>query len=249
MKIGKRLAHRSHDIFEVLPEARLIWLLMIDAIQVDGLIDHRQFSLVERFLENPPDKCFLLLDAHRGLHISSDGISDEFIDTLFRMEPSVKREGNRQYDASRRQEAAAETQRAIISAARQLFLEKGYAATTMPAIAKAAGVSLDTVYASAGAKPVLFRHLIETAISGTEDPIPALQRNYVREIQAEPDPVRKIAIYAHAVRLIQPRLAPLFAVLRDAAQSDDDLRQLWADISQRRAANMHLFAAELAASS
>jgi len=163
------------------------------------------------------------------------------------MEPSVKRERNRQYDASRRQEAAAVTQQAIISAARQLFLEKGYAATTMPAIAKAAGVSLDTVYASAGAKPVLFRHLIETAISGADEPIPALQRDYVREIQSEPDPVRKIAIYAHAVRLIQERMAPLFAVLRDAAQSDEDLRQLWTDISQRRATNMRLFAAELAA--
>ena len=162
------------------------------------------------------------------------------------MEASVKRERSRQYDASRRQEAAAETRSAIIDIARRLFLEKGYVATTMPAIAKDAGVSLDTVYASAGAKPVLFRHLIETAISGADDPIPALQRDYVREIQSEPDPVRKIAIYAHAVRLIQERMAPLFAVLRDAAQSEDDLRRLWADISQRRAANMRLFAAELA---
>jgi len=162
------------------------------------------------------------------------------------MEPTVKREPSRQYDASRRQEAAAETRRAIVSAARQLFLEKGYVATTMPAIAKAAGVSLDTVYASAGAKPVLFRHLIEIAISGADDPIPALQRDYVREIQAEPDPIRKIAIYAHAVCLIQSRLAPLFAVLRDAAQADADLGQLWTNISQRRAANMRLFAAELA---
>jgi hypothetical protein len=41
-------------------------------------------------------------------------------------------------------------------------------------------------------------------------------------------------------------MAPLFAVLRDAAKSDDALRQLWTDISQRRAANMRLFAAELA---
>lgn len=165
------------------------------------------------------------------------------------METPVKRVRSRQYDASRRQESAAETRRAIIVVARKLFLDKGYAATTMPSIAKAAGVSLDTVYASAGAKPVLFRHLIETAISGADDPIPALQRDYVREIQSEPDSGRKIAIYAHAVRLIQTRMAPLFAVLRDAAQSDDDLRQLWTDISQRRAANMRLFAAELAAAS
>src|SRR5215204_525255 len=146
------------------------------------------------------------------------------------MEPSVKRKRGRQYNASRRKEAAATTRRSIAAAARELFLEKGYVATTMPSIAKAAGVSLDTVYASAGAKPVLFRHLIETAISGADDPIPALQRDYVREIQSELDPVRKIAIYAHAVRLIQTRMAPLFAVLRDAAQSDEDLRQLWADI-------------------
>lgn len=163
------------------------------------------------------------------------------------METPVKHGRSRQYDASRRQEAAAETRRAIVSAARKLFLDKGYVGTTMPAIATAAGVSLDTVYASAGAKPVLFRHLIETAISGADDPVPALQRGYVREIQAEPDPARKITIYAHAVRLIQERMAPLFAVLRDAAQTNDDLRQLWADISQRRAANMRLFAAELAA--
>jgi len=164
------------------------------------------------------------------------------------MEPSVKRKRGRQYNASRRKEAAATTRRSIAAAARELFLEKGYVATTMPSIAKAAGVSLDTVYASAGAKPVLFRHLIETAISGADDPIPALQRDYVREIQSELDPVRKIAIYAHAVRLIQTRMAPLFAVLRDAAQSDEDLHQFWADISQRRAANMRLFATDLAAS-
>ena len=162
------------------------------------------------------------------------------------MEPSVK--SPRRYDATRRQEAAAETRRVITAAARRIFLEKGYVASTMPAIAADAGVALDTLYASIGPKPVLFRHLIETAISGGDDPVPAEQRDYVREIQAEPDPRRKIAIYAHAVRQIMGRMAPLFAVLRDAARADDDLRTLWHDISARRAANMRLFAAELATS-
>ena len=53
----------------------------------------------------------------------------------------------RRYDASRRRQAAARTRTAILEAARQLFSERGYAATPMTAIADRAGVALDTVYA------------------------------------------------------------------------------------------------------
>src|SRR5207245_6631896 len=154
---------------------------------------------------------------------------------------------NRQYDASRRRAAAQRTRQAIVATARQQFLERGYAATTMPAIAAGAGVALDTVYASVGPKPALFRHLVEISISGAEEPVPALERDYVREISAEPDPRRKLELYARAMRLILERMAPLFGVLRDAAQVDPLLTALWEEISQRRAGNMRLFAAELAA--
>ncbi|HEV2920937.1 MAG TPA: TetR/AcrR family transcriptional regulator, partial [Actinomycetota bacterium] len=51
---------------------------------------------------------------------------------------------------SRRQEQARRTRRAILDAAGHLFVERGYAATTMTAIAQAAGVALDTVYAAVG---------------------------------------------------------------------------------------------------
>jgi hypothetical protein len=47
----------------------------------------------------------------------------------------------RRYDASRRRAAAQETRRAIVEAARRLFLERGFSATTMGAIAAAAGTS------------------------------------------------------------------------------------------------------------
>lgn len=164
------------------------------------------------------------------------------------MEPDVKPPPpKRRYDASRRRQAAAETRRAIIAAARDLFLTRGYVATTMPAIAAAAGVALDTVYAAVGPKPVLFRHLIELAISGDDWPVPAEERDYVRAIQAEPDPRRKLARYAQAVRAIQPRLAPLFRVLREAARSEPELAALWTEIAQRRARNMRLFVADVAA--
>jgi AcrR family transcriptional regulator len=159
----------------------------------------------------------------------------------------TKRVKPRSYHAPRRQEQARRTRRAILDAAGGLFVERGYAATTMSAVAEAAGVALDTVYAAVGPKPVLFRLLVETAISGSEEPVPALERDYVRAIRAEPDPARKLALYAQAVGRIQQRLAPLVQVLQQAAAGDAELRALWQAIADRRAANMRLFAAELAA--
>ena len=69
-----------------------------------------------------------------------------------------------------------------MDAARDLFLGQGYAATTMPAIAEAAGVAVDTVYASVGPKPVLMRLLVESAISGEATPVAPDDRDYVREM-------------------------------------------------------------------
>jgi AcrR family transcriptional regulator len=157
---------------------------------------------------------------------------------------TVKR---RAYDSSSRKESARATRQSIFDAARRLFLERGYAGTTMPAIAQNAGVALDTVYATVGKKPTLFRMLVETAISGRDEAVPAEERDYVRAIRAEPDAARKLQVYAAALRTIQPRLAPLFQVLQAAAPLDPDLRALWQEISQRRAANMRLLAKELAA--
>src|SRR5258708_3142778 len=67
----------------------------------------------------------------------------------------------RRYNAPRRREAAQTTRRAIVAAATRLFVERGYAATNMAAIAEAAGVSHETVHATFGPKPALFRHLVE----------------------------------------------------------------------------------------
>lgn len=151
----------------------------------------------------------------------------------------------RVYDASGRRESAEQTRRAILAAAKQIFLERGYAATTMPAIAEAADVALDTVYASVGKKPALFRLLVETAISGADEPIPAAERGYVQAMIAEPDAATKLRIYANAIREMHPRLAPLVRVLQIAAEQDGELAQLWREIADRRANNMRLVAREL----
>jgi AcrR family transcriptional regulator len=117
----------------------------------------------------------------------------------------------------------------------------------MPAIAQAAGVALDTVYATVGRKPALFRLLVEMAISGQKEPVPAEERDYVRTIRAEPDAGKKLELYAAALRAIHARLAPLFLVLQTAAPLDPELKALWNEISERRAANMRSFAKDLKA--
>jgi AcrR family transcriptional regulator len=153
----------------------------------------------------------------------------------------------RVYDSRSRKAAAGRTRQSILEAARRAFLEKGYAAATMPAIADAAGVALDTVYATVGKKPALFRLLIEMAISGSDRAVPAEERDYVRAIRQEKDAAKKLQIYAPALRSIQQRLAPLFLVLQGAAPFDSELAALWESIAQRRVKNVRLFAADLAA--
>ncbi|HEX9032271.1 MAG TPA: helix-turn-helix domain-containing protein [Streptosporangiaceae bacterium] len=159
------------------------------------------------------------------------------------MHPPVKR----RYDASGRRQGAARTREAILEAARHLFGQRGYAATSMSAIAEQAGVALDTVYAAVGRKPELARLLIETAISGTGQAVPAQERDYVQAIRAAPDAAAKITIYASAVRVIAARLAPLVGVIQQAGGAEPQLAALWQEIAERRAGNMRRFVAELAA--
>jgi AcrR family transcriptional regulator len=157
--------------------------------------------------------------------------------------PHVKR----RYDATKRREAAARTRQTILDAAFELFTARGYTATSMAAIAARADVALDTVYASVGRKPELARLLIETAISGSAQAVPAYERDYVQAIRAAPDAEAKIQIYASALRVIAGRLAPLLVIIQQAAGAEPELTSLWLEISQRRAANMRRFAADLGA--
>jgi len=152
----------------------------------------------------------------------------------------------RRYDATGRRQAAARTRTAILDAARELFTERGYAATPMIAVAERAGVALDTVYASVGRKPELARLLIEAAISGTDQAIPAEQRDYVHAIRSAPDADGKIAAYAAAITVIASRLAPVLGIIQQAAHAEPELAALWSQVAERRAANMRLFVADVA---
>ncbi len=160
------------------------------------------------------------------------------------MTDSVK---SRRYRSPLRQEQALQTRKGILAAARTLFTGQGYAATTVAEIAAEAGVAVDTVYAAVGAKSVIFRLLLETAISGQDEPVPAEERDYVRRMKAQPRARAKIETYAAAVRAIAERVGPLHLVLRDAAAQAPELARIRDDIASRRAMNMRSLARDLIA--
>jgi AcrR family transcriptional regulator len=153
----------------------------------------------------------------------------------------------RRYTSPARAGQAAQTRGAVLQAARELFAERGYAATAVAAIAARAGVAVDTVYASVGRKPQVLRELLETALSGTDQAVPAAERDYVRRVRAAGSAGDKIAVYAAAVAAIGVRMAPVHRALAEAALTDPDCAALRAEIGARRAANMRLFAADLRA--
>lgn len=151
----------------------------------------------------------------------------------------------RPYRATARASKAAATRRAVLDAARELFVSRGYSATSMADVAARAGVNVDTLYATVGRKPTILRALIEGAISGGDEAIPAEQRDYVRRIRETGGARAKLAVYAGEIGAIQQRLAPLFLCLSEAARRDPESDALWREISERRARNMRDFAADL----
>lgn len=151
----------------------------------------------------------------------------------------------RRYDSSRRREQAAGTRRAVLEAARRLFLDQGYAATTVAAIAAEAGVSVETVYKAFGNKPGLVKAVFDVSIVGDDEPVPLVERERVRRIQQEPDPGRKLAIYGEHLAETAPRSVPVQLLVRDAAATDPGAAEVWRQMSGERLTGMTMFARDL----
>jgi AcrR family transcriptional regulator len=117
---------------------------------------------------------------------------------------------------------------AVLEAARALFVERGYAATTIEAIAARAEVSPETIYATFRNKRSLLSALIDVSMAGDDAPVPILERGWVRAMRDESDPERRLRILARNGRLILERTAPVYEVLRGAAAADPEMASLWA---------------------
>jgi len=130
----------------------------------------------------------------------------------------------RRYDATGRRQAAAANRHAMLDAARTLFADRGYAATTVAEIAAAAGVAPATVNAAFGGKAGLLKQLVDIAVAGDEEPVRLADRPVTAAIAAEPDPSRACDLLASLVTDIHGRLGSLHHVVQQAAGTDPQVR-------------------------
>ncbi|HSB85072.1 MAG TPA: helix-turn-helix domain-containing protein [Ilumatobacteraceae bacterium] len=152
----------------------------------------------------------------------------------------------RRYDASGRREQARRTRAAVITAARTMFLESGYAATTLTAVARSAGVSVETIYKVFGNKPGLVKAVFDVAVVGDDEPIPMMQREFVRRNMAERDPRKRLSSYGTHVAEVAERTSPLLLVVRQAAANDAAAAEVWEQMQRERLTGMTVFAQHLA---
>lgn len=138
--------------------------------------------------------------------------------------------GTRRYESPRRREQAEATRRLILEASRRLFERDGYAATTVAAIAREAGVSQKTVYIAFESKSGLLRAVWHLLLRGDAGEAPMSQRPFYQELLAEPDAERQLAILARNSRQVKERAGRLLAVIRSAALTDADSAALWGRI-------------------
>ena len=128
---------------------------------------------------------------------------------------------------SLRQAQVAHTEQRILAAATELFLEGGYLATTLEAVARRAQLATRTVYLRFGTKAALFKRVVDVAIVGDTEPVNVLGRDWMQAALTAPTAAERIAASAAAGRQIMQRTGPLFAVAQQAASVEPLIAGFW----------------------
>ncbi|MFD6100683.1 TetR/AcrR family transcriptional regulator [Nocardiopsis flavescens] len=138
------------------------------------------------------------------------------------------------------------TRARVARAAAGLFAARGYAATSVRSVADAAGVGEQTVYYAFKTKAAVLAEAVDQAVAGDAEPVPTLERPWVREALAAPDAEAQVRLHVAGTGAVMERVAGLLEAVRGGA-ADPDLARLWrANVEQRRAVQ-HVFADSLAA--
>jgi TetR/AcrR family transcriptional regulator, regulator of autoinduction and epiphytic fitness len=140
----------------------------------------------------------------------------------------------RPYQMSNRARQARETRRRIVEAAARLFVRDGYSATSINSIAEEAEVALPTVYASLRSKANILRAVVELTVRGDDESTPLSSRADWQDIERQPDPREKLAMFARLHRQIADREAAVFAQLEAAAGADLEAAQMLAEHDKLR---------------
>jgi AcrR family transcriptional regulator len=143
--------------------------------------------------------------------------------------------------SSKRQLRAAETRRRMLAAAYELFVENGYGATSMPAIAERAGVAVQTLHFTFHTKARLLTEVVEVYAAGAEGAPPVMERKWAREAVTTRDPHRALALVIEHGTDIYGRVAPLEPAAIAAAGVDREFAAVWHAIADGRHRGMRRF--------
>ena len=149
--------------------------------------------------------------------------------------------------APRRDQARTRLARAaVVDAARILFLERGYGATTVEAISERAEVPPATVYRLFSSKHGILKALLDVSIVGDDEKVPMAERPQVRSLVDHPDPRQQLAGFVGVAVRVNQRVAPLYRILVSAADTDRDAAGVLDELTRQRQRGQRMIARSLA---
>jgi AcrR family transcriptional regulator len=135
---------------------------------------------------------------------------------------------------------------AVVDAAKELFLERGYGATTVEAISERADVPAATVYRLFSSKHGILKALLDVSIVGDDEAVPVAERPQVQELLADLEPAARLAGFVDVAASINARVAPLYRILVSAAAVDPDAAALLDQLTRQRQEGQRVIARSLA---
>ncbi|GAB3383574.1 TetR/AcrR family transcriptional regulator [Amycolatopsis echigonensis] len=130
-------------------------------------------------------------------------------------------------------ERSRKTRAKIVAAACELFVEKGYGATSLQDVATRAGVAVQTIYFVFGAKRALFKDVVDTTIAGDAEPVETMGRDWFRRAVAAPTAAEHVRLHVRGTRPVMDRVAPIIPVIAAATATDPEIPALWPDRDPR----------------
>ena len=135
---------------------------------------------------------------------------------------------------------------AVVEAASNLFVERGYGATTIEAISELADVPPATVYRLFSSKHGILKSLLDVSIVGDDENVAMADRPQIRALLAERDPREQLAGFVTITAQVNAGIAPLYRVLVSAAGTDADAAALLDALTLQRQKGQRLIARSLA---
>lgn len=150
----------------------------------------------------------------------------------------------RRYDSSLRRRKARETREAVLEAAGDLFSRQGWSVGVRD-VARAAEVSVETVYANFGSKVGLLNQVLDVAVVGDDEPVALMERPEFAAL-GEGDTDERVRAAAALNTAINRRLVGLQRALREGAAVEPDLAQRLSDTRDRQRMTVQIAGAMVA---